>query len=115
MTSSESQTARRSNGNQVGPLLRTPLFLAWVDLALGGAAYWLAWVFRTHVRLPLTTALLPQERWQVVEHPWLILVATQLFLVYVFGLYDDLRRFRYREIFASTAMARRHAGPPRSP
>jgi exopolysaccharide biosynthesis polyprenyl glycosylphosphotransferase len=82
-----------------------PFFLFLIDLALGMIAYSLAWVIRMYVTLPFTRALLPQERWDAVEHFWLTLILSQVFFLYILGLYDDLRVLRYREIITYTFAA----------
>lgn len=69
-----------------------------MDCLIGAAAYFAAWLIRLQVALPLTETLLPQERISAVAHPWLSLVLSQVLLLYVLGLYDDLRVLRYREI-----------------
>ncbi len=81
-----------------------PGVLVFFDLALGVGAYALAWIIRGQITLPFTQELLPQERWTEVPHPWVVLVSTQVFLLYIFGLYDELRRTRYREVVAYVAM-----------
>jgi exopolysaccharide biosynthesis polyprenyl glycosylphosphotransferase len=86
-------------------VLKHPLFLVFCQLAIACGAYLAAWVLRIGVELPYTQALLPQERWDVVAHPWLILPLTQVFFLYMFGLFDDLRVFRYREIATLIAAA----------
>lgn len=73
-------------------------FLVAVDLALGVIAYLTAWVIRTSLPLPYTQDLIAPEQWVLVGDPWLVLVLTQVFFLYIFGLYDDLRLTRYREI-----------------
>jgi exopolysaccharide biosynthesis polyprenyl glycosylphosphotransferase len=61
-----------------------------------------------YVALPFTRTLLPQQRWDAVEHFWLTLALSQVFFLYILGLYDDLRVLRYREIitcaFAACAL-----------
>lgn len=79
-------------------VLKNLVFLILVDLALGFIAYFTAWIVRVLVPLPYTLALLPGERWDMVPHPWLLLAISQVFFLYIFGLYDDLRGTRYREI-----------------
>ncbi len=79
-------------------LLRRSLVLMTIDLILGCIAFVSAWMGRTFLSLPFTQSLLPNERWFAVDHPWITLVATQLLFPYVFGLFDDIRRIRYREI-----------------
>ncbi len=73
-------------------------FLVVVDLVLVLSAYLAAWLIRMHVPLPMTQELLPQERWGVVDHQWWLLLGGQVFFLYIFGLYDDLRSLRYREV-----------------
>lgn len=80
-------------------------FLVLVDLALGLLAYLGAWLIRVHIALPLTSALLPQETFAAVQHPWLALAITQLLFLYIMGLYDDLRLTRRREILGYTLLA----------
>jgi len=82
-----------------------PLFLAVVDLFLGLLAYFGAWVVRVSFSLPFTTDLLPQERWNIVSHPWVALILSQLFLLFILGMYDDIRALRYREILGLVSMA----------
>jgi exopolysaccharide biosynthesis polyprenyl glycosylphosphotransferase len=89
------ETARE--GHLFG-LLSNRLFLLLVDLAIGAGAYVGAWLIRVYVPLPLTQDLLPQERWDVVSHFWPVLVVSQGFFLYIFGMYDDLRGLRYREV-----------------
>lgn len=86
-------------------LYSNPLFLCSVDLLLGAAAYGLAWLVRIYVPFPMTQDLLPQERWDAVEHFWGMLVISQAFFLYIFGLYDDLRSQRYREVFGHLVTA----------
>lgn len=93
-------TPNRKAGSLEKAVLGHPGLLVIVDLLLGLAVYGLAWSIRTHIELPFTRALLPEERWTEVTHPWVLLVATQAFLPYIFGLYDELRTTRYRELVA---------------
>lgn len=81
-------------------LLTHPAFLVLVDLTIGCVAYGGAWLLRTGVSLPFTQDLLPQERWSVVSHPWIVLGLSQVFLVFIFGLYDEMRTLRVRELIA---------------
>ena len=81
------------------------VFLTLLDLAIGVVAYLTAWIIRMSVPLPYTLDLLPGERWDMVSHPWLLLVISQTFFLYIFGLYDDLRATRYREIIWFLLMA----------
>jgi exopolysaccharide biosynthesis polyprenyl glycosylphosphotransferase len=86
-------------------LLSTAAFLFAVDLGIGALAYLAAWILRMQVRLPLVQDLLPQERWDAVVHPWILLPLSQAFLIYVFGLYDDLRLTRSRELIGQILIA----------
>lgn len=86
-------------------MFTNPFFLFLIDLLLGGLAYSLAWLARMYITIPLTQALLPQERWDAVEHFWLTLAVSQAFFLYILGLYDDLRVLRYREIVTHTFAA----------
>lgn len=79
-------------------VLQNVFFLALVDLAIGFVAYCLAWTTRMTLPLPLTSELLTTEQWYMVSHPWILLGISQIFFLYIFGLYDDLRVTRYREI-----------------
>lgn len=79
-------------------VLRRSVILALIDLVIGCGCYFAAWMVRYFLPLPYTESLLPQERWGAVNHPWLALAVTQVFFPYVFGLFDNLRRTRYREI-----------------
>ena len=93
------ETSAEGVARQAGASLVThPAFLVLLDLAIAVIAYVLAWTVRISVPLPYTQDLLPQERFGVVQHPWLVLAASQLFFLYIFGLYDDLRGTRKREI-----------------
>ncbi len=91
---------RTANKRSMHAVLSHPMFMALVNLAIGLVAYACAWIVRIAVKLPFTQDLLPQERWDVVNHPWWILILSQIFLLYIFGLMDDLRTTRYREIVA---------------
>jgi exopolysaccharide biosynthesis polyprenyl glycosylphosphotransferase len=84
--------------NHLSGLVANRLFLLLVDLLIGAGAYAGAWLIRVYVPLPFTQDLLPQERWDVVSHFWPVLVLSQGFFLYIFGMYDDLRVMRYREV-----------------
>ncbi len=86
-------------------LFSNPLFICGVDLLVGAAAYVLAWLVRIYVPFPMTQDLLPQERWDVVHHFWGVLVVSQAFFLYIFGLYDDVRSQRYREVLGHLVTA----------
>jgi len=83
-------------------VLRRSLVLGIIDLVLACGCYVAAWMARASLDFPFTESLLPQERWDVVAHPWLALGITQILFPYVLGLYDDVRRIRYREIVTLT-------------
>jgi exopolysaccharide biosynthesis polyprenyl glycosylphosphotransferase len=85
--------------------LRRSVVLALVDLVLGCGCYIAAWLIRGFVPLPFTTSLLPDERWDMVSHPWIALIVTQLLFPYILGLFDDFRRTRYREIVVFAFLA----------
>ncbi len=86
-------------------VLRRSLVLGIIDLVLACACYLAAWMVRAFLNLPFTESLLPQERWGVVSHPWIALGITQILFPYILGLYDDVRRIRYREIVTLTLAA----------
>ena len=85
--------------------LRRSLVLGIIDLVLACGCYIAAWMARAFLNLPYTESLLPQERWDVVSHPWIALGITQILFPYILGLYDDVRRIRYREIVTLTFAA----------
>ena len=70
------------------------------DLFIGLGAYLGAWLLRITIPLPYTQDLIEEFQFGQVDHPWLILVVSQVFVLYIFGLYDDLRTIRHREIVA---------------
>ena len=88
----------RSRRGVTPSVYKNLVFLVLVDLAIGMLAYLSAWIIRMYVPLPYTRDLLPGERLDVVAHPELLLVISQIFFLYIFGHYDDLRVTRYREI-----------------
>ncbi|GAB4254509.1 MAG: sugar transferase [Acidobacteriota bacterium] len=96
-----------SRGTQLWlfPVLTSRVVQGAVDLLLIAAAYVGAWLVRMYVPLPLTQDLLPEERWGAVDHYWWLLLGGQLFFLYIFGLYDDLRGFRYREVVGHVWLA----------
>ena len=93
--------ARRSG---LESLLSNWLFVLLVDLLIALSAYSCAWLIRIFLALPYTAALLPQERWTAVSHPWLVLLASQILILYFLGLYDDLRSLRSRQVVTFTLM-----------
>jgi exopolysaccharide biosynthesis polyprenyl glycosylphosphotransferase len=105
MHSTDQPVSQTSERRGAVTILSTPWLLFGVDVALGGLAYAAAWVVRLTVELPWTQELLPQQRWDIVDHPWILLVLSQGFYLYVLGLYDDLRALRYREVLALTLIA----------
>lgn len=96
------ESAPSGHRHIIDSIFRYTLFLVVIDLLLGLSAYLGAWLVRVYLSLPLTADLLPQERITVVSHPWAALMVSQVFLLYIVGLYDDLRRVRYREVVALT-------------
>ncbi|MBI4446796.1 MAG: sugar transferase [Acidobacteria bacterium] len=94
----EHSLARNTVRSITHPIFQNFVFLSIVDLAIGFLAYVLAWIIRITLPIPYTSHLLPGERWDIVTHPWLLLALSQIFFLYIFGLYDDLRLTRHREI-----------------
>ena len=86
-------------------LLSTTACILAVDMGIGALAYLAAWIVRMQIRLPLVQDLLPQERWDAVGHPWVLFPLSQAFLIFVFGLYDDLRQTRSRELVGQIFIA----------
>ncbi len=101
----EGVTPRSESWAATQSLLSNPIFLFGVDVLLGAAAYGLAWLIRIYLPFPMTQDLLPQERWDAVEHFWGLLVISQAFFLYIFGLFDDLRSQRYREVLGHIVAA----------
>jgi len=58
------------------------------DLLAGCLAYLLAFLLRTHVRLPLTQGYLPGVRFAEVHHHWMEMLVAQGVVLYFFGLYE---------------------------
>jgi exopolysaccharide biosynthesis polyprenyl glycosylphosphotransferase len=102
---SDNGAVRSGRRAQVYALFRRPLLLAAVNMCLGAASYSAAWLLRTFVAIPYTQTLLPQERWSTVDHPWIALAVSQLVYPYIFGLFEDLRRTRFREIVSFAFLA----------
>ena len=90
--------------NGLDSLLSNRLFIVLIDLSIALLAYACAWLIRIHVEIPLTSALLPQERWTVVSHPGLALLASQVLILYFLGLYDDPRSLRSRQVVTFTLL-----------
>lgn len=86
-------------------VITRPLLLLLCDMVLGGIAYAGAWWVRMNVHVPMTSTLLPQERWDVVPHYWAVLLLTQGLFPYFFGLFDDLRGIRTRELLTNSFLA----------
>ncbi len=99
------QSATSDVREMANTVLRRSLVLGLIDLVLGCGCYLAAWMARAFLNLPFTESLLPQERWGAVSHPWIALGITQILFPYVLGLYDDVRRIRYREIITLTLAA----------
>lgn len=102
ITQIESEAIKRGARNSV---FSHSLFLLLINLVIGAISYVLAWLLRMNVELPLTQDLLPTERWDSVSHWWFVLLVSQAFCLYVFGLFDDLRRLRLRELFSRLSLA----------
>ncbi|MGE0825160.1 MAG: sugar transferase [Candidatus Binatia bacterium] len=66
----------------------TLLVLMLADLLCVLFMYLIVFALRIHVAFPFTTDLLPLLRFTEVSHPLLILGASQIVLLYFFGLYD---------------------------
>jgi exopolysaccharide biosynthesis polyprenyl glycosylphosphotransferase len=85
-----------------------PLIVAAIDCAIAFATYWLAFSVRSYLPLPLTTDLMPSERFFQVQHFWILIVALQPSLMFVFDTYHEIRRKRLREfirpVFASSGL-----------
>lgn len=97
------------SGNR-GTQRRAPLrsqvrIIVLVDLAIGLLAYLVAWAIRGAIPLPFTQGTIPADRFFIVSHPWIGLALTQILLLYLFGLYDDLRSSRYRELLVFSLSA----------
>ena len=107
MTAAVHRAPSRSNGS-FDSVVSNRVFLVLTDWFLGCLAYTFAWAVRINVQIPFTESLTNQYRWLIVSHPWLILMFTQFFFLYLMGLYDDLRQIRKRElvavVFAACAM-----------
>ncbi|HSR69758.1 MAG TPA: sugar transferase [Acidobacteriota bacterium] len=84
-------------------ILSHPIVIVAVDCAVGILAYLLAWWLSLNVSIPFTRDIIPETRFEAVRHPWVILFLSQIFLLYIFGLYDEMRRTRLREIVAYCA------------
>ena len=59
------------------------------DLVWAGIAYGSAFSLRVYLPFPLTADFLPASRFTEVVHPLLLLLGTQVALLYFFGLYDQ--------------------------
>src|SRR5215471_15913241 len=85
-----------------------PLLVALIDCAIAFATYWLAFSVRSYLPLPFTTELMPSERFFQVQHFWILIVALQPCLMFVFDTYHEIRRKRLREfvrpVFASSGL-----------
>ncbi|HSR49194.1 MAG TPA: sugar transferase [Acidobacteriota bacterium] len=86
-------------------LLSHWLVIVVADYAVGLASYLLAWWLSLNLSIPLTRDIIPETQFDVVRHPWIVLLLSQVFLLYIFGLYDEMRRTRFREIVAYVAAA----------
>ena len=74
------------------------------DLVCVGGSYAMALAFRLVLPLPFTADLLPVERVTEIQHPLLVLLASQGVVLYFFSLYD-LHMLQLRGRVASRAMS----------
>ena len=85
-----------------------PLVVAVIDCVIAFATYCLAFSLRSYLPLPLTSELMPWERFFQVRHFWILIVALQPSLMFVFDTYHEIRRKRLREfvrpVFASSGL-----------
>ncbi len=87
-----SETSGRTRDSGRRPLRRndqTVLGLILADLVWAGIAYGSAFSLRVYLPFPLTADFLPASRFTEVAHPLLLLLGTQVALLYFFGLYDQ--------------------------
>lgn len=73
---------------------RLTLLLVAGDLAIALAAFATAFLIRIWVPLPLTSSLLPPERAGLLHPSLTVVLATQVPLLYLFGLYDRRQLLR---------------------
>src|ERR1051326_5341919 len=85
-----------------------PLLVAIIDCSIAFATYCLAFSVRSYVPLPFTSELMPSERFFQVRHFWVLILALQPSLMFVFDTYHEIRRKRLREfvrpVFASSGL-----------
>ena len=103
-----------ASGLRSGPALAAidltahPILVAGIDCAIAFASYCLAFSVRSYLPLPFTSDLMPSERFFQVRHFWVLIVALQPALMFVFDTYHEIRRKRLREfvrpVFASTGL-----------
>src|SRR5215510_9646909 len=74
-----------------------PTLIAAIDSAIALVSYCLAFWARSSLPLPFTADLMPSERFFQVRHFWLLIVALQPSLMFVFDTYHDIRQKRLRE------------------
>src|SRR5437867_5746838 len=74
-----------------------PTLIAAIDCAIAVASYCLAFWVRSSLPFPFTADLMPSERFFQVSHLWLLIVALQPSLMFVFDTYHDVRQKRLRE------------------
>ncbi len=74
-----------------------PTLIAAIDCAIALASYCLAFWVRSSLPFPFTADLMPSERFFQVRHFWLLIVALQPSLMFVFDTYHDIRQKRRRE------------------
>src|SRR5437773_3106913 len=85
-----------------------PTLIAAIDCAIALASYCLAFWVRSSLPFPFTADLMPSERFFQVRHFWLLIVALQPALMFIFDNYHEVRSKRLREfvrpIFASVGL-----------
>src|SRR5579884_4276309 len=74
-----------------------PLLVAVIDSVIAFGTYCLAFSIRSYLPLPFTSELMPWERFFQVRHFWILIVALQPSLLFVFDTYHEIRQKRLRE------------------
>jgi exopolysaccharide biosynthesis polyprenyl glycosylphosphotransferase len=104
------QRSARSGAKALASINLTahPALVAAIDCTIAFATYCLAFWVRSYLPLPFTSELMPSERLFQVRHFWLLIVALQPSLMFVFDTYHDIRRKRLREfvrpVFAASGL-----------
>jgi exopolysaccharide biosynthesis polyprenyl glycosylphosphotransferase len=98
----------RSRAKAAVDLTAHPVWVAGIDCAIAFATYCLAFSLRSYLRVPFTSELMPSERFFQVRHFWVLIVALQPSLLFVFDTYHEIRRKGLREfirpVFASSGL-----------